>query len=52
MRPFVKLLEILSLGVATVALETGQGAAESGKKLSGSQIRGKRLRQNSVIRVK
>jgi hypothetical protein len=41
MRPFIRFLAALTLGVATVSLESGQGAAESGQKLSGSQIRAK-----------
>ena len=41
MRSFVGLLATLTLGVVTVSLGTGQGAAESGQKLSGSQIRAK-----------
>jgi len=41
MRPFVSLLATLTLGVVAISLETGQGAAESAQKLSGSQIRAK-----------
>ena len=39
MRPLVRSLATLALGAVTVSLEMSYGTAESGQKLSGSQIR-------------